>query len=173
MKTIMGYSIWIKPHRKIKKKLANLMLRLSKRFNASRFTTPHITLYEDLKGNREDLIQKTYILSRSITPFKVKLTKIDDGKNFNNLVILVKKTNELIRAYKKAGMIFKIKPKKKEYIPHLTLLLKDITDKQRKEIAKEIGRNFNMEFEVKSLYLVPIGKDPKKWIPIKRFNLKK
>ena len=165
MKIVTGYSIWIIPTGSIKRKLSKLMIELSKKFNAPKFSIPHVTLYENLHGNQSTLILKTKELAKSIKPFKLKLTQIDKGKNFRNLVILVKKT--------KAKKIFGVKPKRNEYIPHLTLLLKDISQSEREEIIKNIGRNFDLEFEVKSIYLVPIGKNPLKWIPIKRFCLKK
>ena len=173
MKIVTGYSIWIKPQGNIKRKLSKLMIKLSNKFDTPKFSTPHITLYENLQGDKNKLILKTKELAKSIKPFKLKLTQIDDGKNFKNLVILVKKTRELMNAYFKAKDIFGVKSKKKEYIPHLTLLLKDISQSERKKIIEDIGKNFDLEFEVKSVYLVPIGKNPLKWIPIKRFNLKK
>ena len=173
MKIVTGHSIWIIPTGSIKRKLSKLMIELSKKFNAPKFSIPHVTLYENLHGNQSTLILKTKELAKSIKPFKLKLTQIDKGKNFRNLVILVKKTKELMNAYSKAKKIFGVKPKRNEYIPHLTLLLKDISQSEREEIIKNIGRNFDLEFEVKSIYLVPIGKNPLKWIPIKRFCLKK
>ncbi|MCD6215931.1 MAG: 2'-5' RNA ligase family protein [Candidatus Aenigmarchaeota archaeon] len=173
MKIVTGYSIWIKPQGNIKRKLSKLMIKLSNKFDTPKFSTPHITLYENLQGDKNKLILETKELAKSIKPFKLKLTQIDDGKNFKNLVILVKKTRELRNAYFKAKDIFGVKPKKKEYIPHLTLLLKDISQSERKKIIEDIGKNFNLEFEVRSIYLVPIGKNPLKWIPIKRFNLRK
>lgn len=173
MKVVTRYSVWIKPQGNIKRKLSKLMIKLSNKFDAPKFSTPHITLYENLQGDKNKLILKTKELAKSVRPFKLKLTQIDDGRNFKNLVILVKKTKELMDAYFKAKDIFGVKPKKKEYIPHLTLLLKDISQSERKKIIEDIGENFNLEFEVKSIYLVPIGKNPLKWIPIKRFNLKK
>jgi len=172
MKIITGYSIWIMPPGSIKRKLSKLMIELSKKFDAPKFSIPHVTLYENLHGNKNKLILKTKELANSIKPFKLKLTRIDDGKNFKSLVILVKRTRELMNAYFKAKKIFGVKPKKKEYIPHLTLLLKDISQSQRKRIIENIGKNFDLEFEVKSIYLVPIGKNPLKWIPIKRFSLR-
>ena len=172
MKTETRYSIWIIPPENIKRKLSKLVIKLSDKFDAPRFSIPHITLYENLQGNKNKLILKTKELAKSIKPFKLKLTQIDDGKNFKSLVILVKRTKELRDTYLKAKDIFGVKPKKKEYIPHLTLLLKDISQSERRKIMEDIGKKINLEFEVKSIYLVPIGKDPLKWIPIKRFNLK-
>ena len=173
MKIVTGYSIWIIPPENIKRKLSKLMIKLSDRFDAPKFSTPHITLYENLQGDKNKLILKTKELAKSIKPFKLKLTQIDDGRNFRSLVILVKKTKELKDAYLKAKDVFGVKSKKKEYIPHLTLLLKDISQSQRKKIIEDIGKNFNLEFEVKTIYFVPIGKDPLKWVPIRRFNLRK
>ena len=173
MKIVKGYSVWLKPTGTIRKKLSRIMLKLSKELNAPRFVDPHITLYENLTGKKNDLIVKTSCLAKSLKPFTVKLTEIDTSKNFNNLVILVEKTKDIMNAYLKAKEIYKIKPKKRSYIPHLTLLLKDITSKQRNEIITKIGKKFNLRFEVKTIYLVPIGNKPEKWIPIKRFYLKK
>jgi 2'-5' RNA ligase len=173
MKIVKGYSIWLKPTGIVRAKLAGIISHLSDEFKAPKFTTPHITLYENLTGKENDLIVKTSRLAKSLKPFTVKLTKIDSGKNFNNLVLLVGKTREIMNAYLKAKEICKIKPKKKNYIPHLTLLLKDITEKQRNEIIGKIGKEFNLEFKVKTIYLVPIGNKPENWIPIKRFYLKK
>lgn len=171
MKIVTGYSIWIKPQGNLKRKLTSLMLKLSRQYNTFPFFTPHITLYEDIHGRRENLIFKTSELAKNIKPFKIKLTKVDDSKKFNSLVILVKKEKKLMEAYRKAKKIFKGKSCKK-YIPHLTLLLEDISKQERREIISKIGRKFNSEFEVKCIYLVPIGLNPKRWIPIKRFNLK-
>ena len=113
MKIVTGYSIWIMPSGSIKRKLSKLMIELSKKFNAPKFFLPHVTLYESLHGNKDKLILKTKELAKSVKPFKLKLTRIDDGKNFRNLVILVKKTKELMNAYFKAKEIFWSQTKKK------------------------------------------------------------
>ena len=108
MKIVTGYSIWIVPTGNVKRKLSKLMAELSKKFDAPAFSTPHVTLYENLHGNKNELILKTKELAKSIKPFRIKLTRIDEGKNFDNLVILVRKTRELANAYLKAKKIFGI-----------------------------------------------------------------
>lgn len=137
MKIVTGYSIWMIPKGNIRRRLSKLMLKLSGKFDMPKFSIPHVTLYENLHGDKNKLILKAKELAKSIKPFKLKLTQIDDGKNFKSLVILVKKTRELMNAYLKAREIFKVKQKKKKYIPHLTLLLKDISQSERKKIIED------------------------------------
>ncbi|RLJ07540.1 MAG: hypothetical protein DRP12_02045 [Candidatus Aenigmatarchaeota archaeon] len=168
MKIVTGYSVWIIPPRDIRRKLSQIMNRLSKEFKAPKITFPHVTLIEGLLGNEEELKEKAEKLARSMRPFRIRLTEIEKGKHFGNLVILAEGRG-LENAYLKAEKIFGEGHVHKPF--HLTLLLKDISQKQRQEILSKIGRKFDLEFEAKSLYLVPIGKRPERWLPVKRFKI--
>lgn len=149
MKPVTDYSIWLEPTGIVRAKLTCIISQLSDEFKAPKFPYPHVTLFQGLAGNKLDLI----------------------SKNFKNLVILIKNINELRSVHLKARKIFcsgKIHPPF-----HLTLLWKEISKKQRKQIIAKIEKKFNLKFEAKTIYLVIIGNKPEKWIPIKRFYLKK
>lgn len=169
LKPVKGYSIWIKPTSKIKEKLSKIMISLSRRFNSPVFE-PHVTLAEGIGGRREELFSKLQELADSLTPFKIELMKIDDGRYFKNIVVLVKKSKELMEAHLKARRIFKLE--KKKYIPHLTLLWKVVNQEERREVIEELGNQLNITFEAENLHLVPIGEIPEEWKSIKEVKLR-
>ena len=166
-----GYSIWLIPSGDVYQKLAEIISQLSDKYSAPNFE-PHVTLIGDLLGAKEEIISKTTKLAGSLKPFEIKLKRVDYlDEYFKCLFVRAEKTKELIQANNLAKEIFnrKFDP---EFMPHLSLLYGDFIPEIKEKILGDLGREFNIDFEVKSIHLFSTTGEVKDWHRIKEFPLK-
>ena len=163
-----GYSIWLIPAGEVYQKLSEIISQLSEKYSAPNFE-PHITLLGNLIGPEEDLISKTLKLTAQLKPFKINLKKADYlDEYFKCLFIRAEKTKELIRANNIAREAFNSKPDP-EYMPHLSLMYGDLSSKTKEEILADLGKEFDLSFEVRSIHLFSTTGEVKDWYRIKEF----
>ena len=163
-----GYSIWLIPAGGVYQKLSEIISQLSEKYSAPNFE-PHITLLGNLIGPEEDLISKTLKLTAQLKPFKINLKKADYlDEYFKCLFIRAEKTKELIRANNIAREAFNFKPDP-EYMPHLSLMYGDLSSKTKEEILADLGKEFDLSFEVRSIHLFSTTGEVKDWYRIKEF----
>jgi len=163
-----GYSIWLIPAGEVYQKLSEIISQLSEKYSAPNFE-PHITLLGNLIGPEEDLISKTLKLTAQLKPFKINLKKADYlDEYFKCLFIRAEKTKELIRANNIAREAFNFKPDP-EYMPHLSLMYGDLSSKTKEEILADLGKEFDLSFEVRSIHLFSTTGEVKDWYRIKEF----
>ena len=165
------YSLWYMPSGEVYNKFAKIISDLAKEYDAPVFE-PHVTLIGAIVGTEEALSFKTARLAELIKPFKIKLDRIDYfSERHKALIIRVEKLNKLTEANNRALEEFNLPTA--EYIPHLSLLYGDFSVEIKKEIIKKLGRKFDYEFEVKSIYLYNTTGEEKEenWYKIKEFSL--
>jgi 2'-5' RNA ligase len=168
---IEKYSLWFMPEGDVYKKLADLITRLSEKYSAPYFE-PHITILHSLAIPKEEMIVKTSELAIKIHPFEIELTTVDYlSEYFRCLFVRARETEELINANLKAREIFNRQSDPK-YTPHLSLLYGEFPLKIKEEIIREIGREFNESFRVKSIHIFSSEEDISNWHRIKEFNLR-
>lgn len=165
-----SYSVWLMPEGKINEKLSGIISSFSKKYNSPLFR-PHVTLIGGGIGVKKVLQHKTEILSRRIKPFDVKLTRTHQlNEFFRSLFILAEKTPELMNAYREAINVFGLS-EDPAYMPHLSLIYGDFEPEIKEDIAKEIGRNFNISFRAEKIHFVFNDERNKKWKTIASFPL--
>jgi 2'-5' RNA ligase len=169
-----GYSLWLMPSGDVYNELAGLISRLSIEYSTPNFE-PHVTLIGSLEGSEEDILSKTSQLATLIHPFNIKLTTVDYlDAHFTCLFIKVEKTNDMMKANWKAKEFFS-PLRGRQYMPHLSLMYGDsitIPRASKKEIIAEIGKEFGMSFEVRSIHLFSTDGEPLDWYRVKEFTLK-
>ena len=165
------YSLWFMPEGDIYKKLTDLIFQLSEKYSAPNFE-PHVTLLHNLAMPEKEIMAKASQLAAIIIPFKIKLTKIDYlDEYFRCLFIRAEETKQLTIVNLKVKEIFNRQGGPK-HMPHLSLLYGNFSSKIKEEIIRDIGREFNEIFEVKSIHLFSSEEDISKWYRIKEFYLK-
>lgn len=166
-----GYSIWLIPTDEIYQKLAEIISQLSDKYSAPNFE-PHLTLIGDLRGSEEEIISKTSKLADLLKPFEIKLKKADYlDEYFRCLFIRAEKTRELIQASDVAREIFNRKSDP-DYMPHLSLMYGDINPEIKEKILANLGKEFNLSFEIKSIHLFSTTGEVKDWYKVKESPLK-
>ncbi|MFC1663794.1 2'-5' RNA ligase family protein [Patescibacteria group bacterium] len=164
------YSIWLIPTGEVYKRFKEKISQLSRQYNSPNFD-PHITLIGELVGSEEEVATKTTKLTNIIQPFKIKFLKADYfDEHFKALFIRAEKTTDLIEANKKASKVFGL-PNNLDYMPHLSFIYGDFDSKTKEEIIKNLGREFNVDFEVKSIHLFFTTGEVKDWYKVGEYHL--
>lgn len=165
------HSIWLKPTGEVYGLLANLIISLSKDYNAPTFE-PHLNLLGDILGSEAETIAKTGELSRLIHPLAIKLVEPSYGKRFFKCVFIrAEKTKELMEANVLAREIF-ARQNDESFDPHVSIMYGDqFSEEIKKEAIAKIG-NSRWNFSAKTLYLTTAGDIPEEWQVVKEFELK-
>jgi 2'-5' RNA ligase len=165
------YSLWLIPSGKTYYMLANLIFKLSRKFSTPNFQ-PHVTLIGKLTS-RKELIKRTLQLASQISPYKIRFSRLDYFDDyFQNLVMRVEKTEEVMNANSKAKEIFGVEDER--YMPHLSLLYGSLPRRTREEIVKNINEEHHLtdlEFEVTSLHLFSTEGKVREWYELGEFIL--
>lgn len=161
MSTPRKYSLWFRPSGEIASSLKRRIRELSEEYNSPAFE-PHLTLLGGLKGDEEDLVQKTISLASLLKPFDIVLTKAGyRDRYFQSLFVHVQESEELKNARQKAEQLFG--KSGGEYMPHLSLMYGDFTQEQKERILNRMGREFHMRFTADSLLLIQTQGEPDRW----------
>ncbi len=139
-------AVWLVPQNEDKEYLQNIVNDLAVKYNAPKFI-PHLTILGDTIIELRDLknaIDKTFL---NIKPIKISLTKISQSEiYFKTLFAEFEKDYLLTKIF---SDLEKNLPEKTEYIfkPHISLLYKNLTVKERVKLTKEINikRGFTID----------------------------
>ncbi len=170
MKEKKKYSLWLMPGGEVYHRLHTIIYQLSERYSTPVFE-PHITLIGGLIETEQIMINKTSELATIIKPHSVKLTQVDSLEEFYRcLFIRVEETDEVMEAYSKVCEVFRQTDNTK-YMPHLSLMYGNLTSEVKKEIIKQIGWKFTINFDVNSINLFSTHGLPKDWYRVKKVTL--
>ncbi|MGM0546234.1 MAG: 2'-5' RNA ligase family protein [Bacteroidota bacterium] len=160
----MTYSLWLEPTGDIVYKLQERIKQLSQKFNTPLFS-PHVTLLGGLTASQTELVPLIETLASSVAPFEVKLTKAGYLNTFYQaLFIHVEQSQDLKKLHGKACRIIDCPDEyKNHYMPHLSLLYGELTQKEKERILNNIGREFHLRFTAKKLVLIQTDDKPNKW----------
>ncbi len=156
------YSLWLEPSGGIAYKLQERIKKLSQKYNTPLFP-PHVTLLGGLDSSQTELIPLTNTLASSVKPFELKLTKAGYLNTFYQaLFIHVQENYQLRELRKNACQLFDCSDRQ-DYMPHLSLLYGDLSQKEKEKILNVIGREFYIRFPVKNIVLMQTDETPDKW----------
>lgn len=161
-----GYSIWLIPAGEVYRKLAEIISQLSKKYSTPNFE-PHLTLIGDLLRSEEEIISKTLELAEQLKPFEINLKKADYfDEYFKCLFIRAERSKEVIKANNIAREAFNLKLDP-EYMPHLSLMYGNLSPETKEKILADLGKEFDLSFEVKSIHLFSTAGEAKDWSKVK------
>jgi len=155
------YSLWFEPSGDIAYKLQKRIKKLSEKHQTPIFS-PHVTLLGSINGSETELTSLTNTLASPMSPFDLELTKAGYLDTFyQSLFVHVKKTKELEDVRNRACQLFDCN--EDEYMPHLSLLYGDLSQKEKQRILNLIGREFHICFAAKSIALMQTNGKPDQW----------
>ena len=166
-----GYSLWLMPTDDVYRQLSETISQLSSKYSAPYFE-PHVTLLGELLESEEEMLSKTEQLAGLIKPFTIKLTHVDYlDQYFRCLFLRADETNDLINANNKAREVFN-RGQDSTFMPHLSLMYGDFTPKIKQQIIGDVGRDFDISFEVGNIRFCLTDGEPKDWYRVQEFALK-
>ena len=167
-----GCSLWLMPAGETYRKLEKLILELSRRYSAPRFS-PHVTLLGQVLDPPEVAAAKTEELASILHPFTVRLTRVDClDEYFRCLFIRVEESRAVMGANEAARRVFN-GGGDPEYMPHLSLLYGDFPSDTKRRIISGIGENFDIAFEAGEIHLFSTAGPPEDWYRMGVYPLKR
>ena len=173
-----SYSIWLMPEGDVLDKFYKLIIKIGDEYNSPKYQ-PHVTLLGGLVGfTREEVISKASELAESIEPFTITLTEVtyptsypnDHEAYYRSLYILAERTEPLMKANELARKMFG-RGGNPPFNPHLSIMYGPFPAGTKEEIISKVGREFNVGFEVNSIYLWSDKGLPHEWKLIKKIPL--
>ncbi len=155
------YSLWLEPSGDIAYRLKERIKELSKKYKTPVFS-PHVTLLGSIKSTETELIPITNTLASSQAPFELVLTRAGYRDTFyQSLFVHVNENSHLKELRNMACRLYD--SDEDGYMPHLSLLYGDLTQKEKERILNIMGREFHIRFPVNSIVIMQTDGLPDKW----------
>jgi len=157
------YVLWLLLPQAVRDRFAELIKGLAERYGTP-FFEPHITLLGGLDGEEQDISTKAASLTRTLTPFIVRLTTADYlDEYFRCLFVRAESNTELVNAYRLAKKEFN-QTGTDSYMPHVSLMYGNCPVVQKEAILQDIGRKFEIKFPINRVALYRIDSNhPRDW----------
>jgi 2'-5' RNA ligase len=165
------YSLWLMPAGDLYYWLADTILDLSRKYSTPTFE-PHVTLLARISGPERKIVSKSAELAQRISPFTLRLTRVDYLDRYYQCVFVRVATRDpLVKAHRAAREVFGLE-KSPAFIPHLSLVYGDLARDVKERIVAELGWRFESTFKARSLDLVLTRGEPSAWRRLRGFGLK-
>eukprot|EP01018_Ginkgo_biloba_P023077 Gb_07676 [translate_table: standard] len=172
------FSVWAMPAPDRRRGFLEVMNKLREEFGGPSFD-PHVTVVGAQRLTKAQACANLEAACRTIKPYTCRLQQVACGKHFYQCVyMLVDPTPQVMQANLHASRCFGILENPRPYMPHLSLLYGDLSDKDKQEAkAKAEGFNHlicNTEFEVSSFCLYRTDTEDKSlnsWEKVAECNL--
>jgi 2'-5' RNA ligase len=165
------YSLWLMPRGELWERLAQILHRLSVRYDAPEFP-PHVTLLGNCVGSRRELIRQSARLAGSIRPFVIRLEAIDFlDEYFRCLFVRAALTNSLRQAHRAACVAFG-RRREPPFMPHLSRLYGDFSRTLKQNLIADLGPRMEAQFKLRALHLYRTHGEPRRWRQVASFELK-
>lgn len=150
---IIRASVWIRPTGEALDRIHKVTRRLSFRKDGPE-VPPHLTLLSGIETTRSDAGLKLKRLAARITPFTVRLGKIDwKADYFRCLYVAAERSRELVAAQRAAHEVFEMNPPA-PFKPRICLFYGTLDDETERELAEATGGSLDVEFRANAVQLV-------------------
>jgi 2'-5' RNA ligase len=164
------YSLWLMPEGLARRRLEQLLRELSARYRGPEFL-PHVTLLGSCVGERDEMIRRSSLVANLLTPFTIRLGKIDfRDEYFRCLFVHAGPLVPMRNAYHGACRKFNRTPDP-DFMPHLSLLYGNFPQALKEEAMAELGPRLNVQFKVRNLYLFQTHGEVRNWHEVVRFPI--
>lgn len=149
---VIRASVWIRPAGEALERINKLAHKLSVRERPG--VPPHLTLLSGIETTRIDAGFKLKRLASRLSPFTVRLGKIDwKADYFRCLYVAAERSRELVAAQRAAHEVFEMNPPA-PFKPRVCLFYGTIDDDAEREIAEATGGSLDVEFRATAFQLV-------------------
>jgi hypothetical protein len=147
-----GFSLWLMPEGAPRERLAGWIDRLADRHRSERFP-PHVTLLAGVRGPRHDVLSRAAAAAARLAPLDLRLGGIDGrDEHFRCLFARVTPSGPLLAAHEAAAHAF-ASEREPAYLPHLSLLYGVLPAEEKQRLAREIGGEVDLRFQVRRLHV--------------------
>ena len=155
------YSIWATPANIDGQYLSQIIQELSNTFDTCKFQ-PHCTLLSRIDLPLKNLIRLVKSISQGISPFTVKVEKIDYSQSYDKTLFIQLYNNKSLSLLQQSiqngfGMDFHY-----QFDPHISLIYKDTMSKKDKLKIID-SNNIKSTFIIENIVINKTSKQIEKW----------
>ncbi len=155
------FALWLKPDNEVYDVLNRIINSLSREYDAPRFE-PHITVAGDISIPLTGLKEAVSEVAAKIEPMTLYLTETDYRDTlYQSLFIHVAPNDALLLLREQC--LSELGLEHKPYMPHISLLYKEIDNDEKKKIVDRVGKRFDLVFIPDKLYLMRTAGEPEDW----------
>ena len=122
-------------------------------------------------GERDEMIRRSSLVANLLTPFTIRLGKIDfRDEYFRCVFVHARPMAPLWNAYQVACRKFD-RLADPDFMPHLSLLYGNIPQPVKEETLAELGPRLNVQFKVLSLHLFQTHGEVRNWHEVAKFSI--
>jgi 2'-5' RNA ligase len=145
---------------------------LSQRLGVPGFE-PHVTVLGGLLDSEADVVAKASQLAASMDPFEIECDRLEFLNEFYKCLFLrAVQAPPVMDANAKARTVFE-RADDETYMPHLSLLYGHFPVRTKQQLVAELGREWNLRFEVESIHLYSTEGRSDEWYRIKEFPMRR
>ena len=150
---VVRASVWIRPTGEALGRIREVTRCLSLRGGGPE-VEPHLTLLAGIETTRMDAGLKLKRLASRLSPFTVRLGKIDwRADYFRCLYVTIERTRELVAAQRAAHEAFEMNPPA-PFKPRVSLFYGTLDDETERELAEATGGSLDVSFKATAVQLV-------------------
>lgn len=163
------YSIWLKPDNEVYDVFKRIIDSLSDEFAAPKFE-PHITVVGSIKKSVDEIQNVLKIITAESDPMSLYLTETGYlDSYYRSLFVHVAPNDALLTLREKC--LTRLKMDHHPYVPHVSLLYKELEVNRKQKIIERVGKRFDLVFIPDKLYLMQTGGSPENWKEIMQISL--
>ena len=162
MTNLSRYALWLAPDEAASTQLQSVIDQLASSYSGPRFA-PHMTLLGWVRGEEEELIEKTASLAAQLAPVEVKATGFAGAPYYFRCFFAPLESSSTLRKAvgdashhfgSSAGM---------DHLPHVSLLYGQIDREEKKKVPQQIGQKVPRHFTLDKLQLVRMSVSVSGW----------
>lgn len=162
MTNLTRYALWLVPDEAAGTQLQSVIDQLAALYSGPHFS-PHMTLLGWVRGEEEELIEKTASLATQLVPIKVRATGFAGAPYyFRCFFAPLESTGELRQAVGDAAHHFGASAGM-DHTPHVSLLYGQIDREEKKKVPQQIGDKVPRHFTLDRLQLIRMSVSVSGW----------
>ncbi len=147
-----GLSLWLMPDGEARERLAVWICQLAARLGTAPFS-PHLTLASAVDVDEPQALAGSARAAAALVPFTVALADVEGrDEHFRCLFVRARDESTLRTAHATAARILGREPDP-DFLPHVSLVYGALTPAEKGAIAREVGGDLGVLFEVRRLHL--------------------
>ena len=162
MTNLTRYALWLVPDEAAGTQLQSVIDQLASTYSGPGFT-PHMTLLGWVRGEEEELVEKTASLAARLAPIEVKATGFAGAPYyFRCFFAPLESTSSLRQVVGDAAHHFGVSAGM-DHTPHVSLLYGQIDREEKKTIPQLIGQKVPRRFTLDRLQLIRMSVSVSGW----------
>ncbi|MGW8248949.1 MAG: 2'-5' RNA ligase family protein [Acidiferrobacterales bacterium] len=162
MANLTRYALWLAPDEAASTQLQSVIDQLAASYSGPRFT-PHMTLLGWVRGEEEELVEKTASLAARLAPIEAKATGFAGAPYyFRCFFAPLESSSSLRQAVGDAAHHFGASAGT-DHMPHVSLLYGQIDREEKKKVPQQIGERVPRHFTFDRLQLIRMSVSVSGW----------